>query len=313
MLQTRCKSVVFPALDLPTTRTLKRPIRSKCPLTLAGSRYTVSSLVSPILPSGVSSILSSSPWKLSATTSLVWVVSGQDSKLGDYCSLFFLNGRADKIFRMDSGAILAVIGLLLNCTTKYLRVELAWTVMVAAQEGIPAHYLGPTIDIRALITNWIEHTHTSYHVVASNEEKLYIISDDIHMYEIVNKARYFSSTCDSRTGHQHGNQNKLLARLKRRRPQRLNWLGASSTCPHSAPSQRKATLQASAPATSTQPVYPQPRTWHMPCQHQQLHLRALDVKGGLGAVNVVLSFFPGRGMSLSSTEPYCEDIFVYAS
>ena len=33
----RCKSVVLPALDLPMTRTLNWPMRSKCFLAIAGS------------------------------------------------------------------------------------------------------------------------------------------------------------------------------------------------------------------------------------------------------------------------------------
>ena len=43
MLQTRCNSVVLPAFDLPITRILNRPIRSKCSLTCAGSRRKSSS------------------------------------------------------------------------------------------------------------------------------------------------------------------------------------------------------------------------------------------------------------------------------
>ena len=38
VLQTRCNSVVLPAFDLPITRILNRPIRSKCFLTCAGSK-----------------------------------------------------------------------------------------------------------------------------------------------------------------------------------------------------------------------------------------------------------------------------------
>ena len=44
VLQTRCNSVVLPAFDLPITRILKRPIRSKCFLTCAGSKRKSSSI-----------------------------------------------------------------------------------------------------------------------------------------------------------------------------------------------------------------------------------------------------------------------------
>ena len=50
VLQTRCKRVALPALDLPMTRTLKWPIRSKCFLMIAGSMWSIVSST----PGGVS-------------------------------------------------------------------------------------------------------------------------------------------------------------------------------------------------------------------------------------------------------------------
>ena len=47
VLQMRCKSVVLPALDLPMTRTLKRPMRSKCSLAIAGPIRGILPIESP--------------------------------------------------------------------------------------------------------------------------------------------------------------------------------------------------------------------------------------------------------------------------
>ena len=92
MLQTRCKSVVLPALDLPITRTLKWPRRSKCSLTFAGS--------SRIFVGELSVTMSS----------VLELVHGQAySKLSYYSPV--LNSEATNL-RINSGAmILAVTGL----------------------------------------------------------------------------------------------------------------------------------------------------------------------------------------------------------
>ena len=63
VLQTRCNSVVLPAFDLPITRILKRPIRSKCFLTCAGSKRTSSSIFGETISTCAESIwcVSSAP------------------------------------------------------------------------------------------------------------------------------------------------------------------------------------------------------------------------------------------------------------
>ena len=112
MLQTRCKSVVLPALDLPITRTLKWPRRSKCSLTFAGSSWIfvgkLSVTMSSVLEAGSSWTFLEEP---SATVSSVLeLVHGQAySKLSHYSLV--LNSEAANL-RIDSGAmILAVTGL----------------------------------------------------------------------------------------------------------------------------------------------------------------------------------------------------------
>ena len=112
MLQTRCKSVVLPALDLPITRTLKWPRRLKCSLTFAGSSWIfvgeLSVTMSSVLEVGSSWTFLEEP---SATVSSVLeLVHGQAYGKLSYYSLV-LNSEAANL-RIDSGAmILAVTGL----------------------------------------------------------------------------------------------------------------------------------------------------------------------------------------------------------
>ena len=56
VLQTRCNSVVLPAFDLPITRILNRPTRSKCSLTCAGSRRKSSSILGEVIATCAGSI-----------------------------------------------------------------------------------------------------------------------------------------------------------------------------------------------------------------------------------------------------------------
>ena len=55
----------------------------------------------------------------------------------NYYSLFFLNGRAEKNLRMDSGAILAVIaGYCRRVKTELLRIESMRIVVVTGKEEL---------------------------------------------------------------------------------------------------------------------------------------------------------------------------------
>ena len=92
VLQRRCKRVVLPELDLPTTRTLKWSMLSKYSLIFVGSIWTF--LGEPCA---------------TVSPALELVYSQVYSKLS-YHSLA-LNGKVDKNLRIDSGAmILAVTG-----------------------------------------------------------------------------------------------------------------------------------------------------------------------------------------------------------
>jgi len=99
VLQTRCKSVVLPAFDLPRTRILKWPMRSKCFWTFAGSR--------------TSAMMSlNNEHTVMVTRPSYYSLASLEPEAR---CLEFLNGRAIKnLLKRRPGAILAEIGLLWN-------------------------------------------------------------------------------------------------------------------------------------------------------------------------------------------------------
>ena len=98
VLQTCCKRVVLPAFDLPRTRILKWPMRSKCFLTSAGS----SLMSATMLYIQANLVTQSSYYSLLAS-------SESEARCPE-----FLKGRADRNLLKCPGVILAVIWLLCN-------------------------------------------------------------------------------------------------------------------------------------------------------------------------------------------------------